>query len=632
MEFVFLDMAGKTLFTRNDAERAQWTVEEMSLELEFPRIEGKVVSIGQRVFFKDPDTGEHQIYEIKQAKTYQPDNYQSIVAEHICISELTDSHTDNTDIEDETVSSVLSDLLTNTEWNVGTVSVNPTSSASISRGSIWNAITTVKSNWNVYIEPRVILQSNGSITRYLDVKTPGGTWNGLRFSIDKNMLDPSVTYDDTNVVTALYGYGGTVNDSSGESTEITFADVVWEGTQSHPPKPYGYKFLEDPRATQEFGRNNHPRFGFYQNSDIKDGETLLEKTWEVLSSSNTPDISIEGTVADLYRMGYADQPIKLHDLALVEILPSGFQKQIEIIKLTVDLLDPSATTLTIGSYIPNIIYINKETNESATGGGAGNNNKSEESSWQEFRTSIQAYKDGTGMQIKAVQNDIKNQAEEIAIQSARLEVTYNKIEAEVVDRRNADGELSSKITQTATSIRSEVNNSIAGVRSSITQTASQIRAEVNSTADGLRSAINVQKDRISLVVEGTGENAKIKPASIVAAINNGSSSIKISADHITLDGDTVASSLYGEDVQIGTLNCGDAYTSDLDADGDISATGKLYGTTLGVGAHNASWKSATFPTYTLSGKHAFDYGEATGYVLGYIITASSSTTIHYLGY
>ena len=61
MQFTFLDMAGKTLFIREDAERAVWTQEEMSLDLEFPFVEDKVVSIGQRVFFKDPSTGNHQI-------------------------------------------------------------------------------------------------------------------------------------------------------------------------------------------------------------------------------------------------------------------------------------------------------------------------------------------------------------------------------------------------------------------------------------------------------------------------------------------------------------------------------------------------------------------------------------------
>lgn len=52
--------------------------------------------------------------------------------------------------------------------------------------------------------------------------------------------------------------------------------------------------------------------------------------------------------------------------------------------------------------------------------------------------------------------------------------------------------------------------------------------------NNIASRIKTQADRISLVVEGTGKNAKIKPAEIVASINNGKSDIRISASHIRI--------------------------------------------------------------------------------------------------
>jgi len=55
-------------------------------------------------------------------------------------------------------------------------------------------------------------------------------------------------------------------------------------------------------------------------------------------------------------------------------------------------------------------------------------------------------------------------------------------------------------------------------------------------ANNILSKINVQADRISLVVEGTGPNAKVKRASIVAAINKGKSTVKIQADEVELSG------------------------------------------------------------------------------------------------
>lgn len=527
MQFTFIDMAGKTLFIRDDAERAQWSQEEMSIDLEFPVVDGKLISIGQRVFFVDPSTGEHQIYEIKQAKTVEPDHYQQITAEHICISELSDEHIDNSELTNVTAKDAVQGVLNGTLWSVGTFAFNPTSSANINRGSAWQGILLIKDNWNVYIEPRVTLAANGSISRHLDIKSTEGEWNGVRLSVDKNMLDPSVTIDDSEVVTALYGYGGTdPNDTSEEKKEITFADVVWSKTAEHPAKPIGQTYIEDPAATAAYGRNGRARFGFYQNADITDPNILLQKTWESLKLNSKPAISVDGTVADLYRLGYADQPIKLHDVAMVEVAPIGYTDRIQIIRITTDLLDPTATTLTIGAYIPNIIYIERKTNENATGSrGGGGGNKSNENSWQEFRTTMQAYEDGTGMQIRAVQNDIKRQDEEIAIQEARIEVTYNKITQEVTDRRNADAILNSSITQTASQITAEVNRA-------------------SAAENTLSGRIQINADKVGLVVEEKDGQNVVNSASIVAGINGQSGSyVKIKADTINLSGYVTASDL-----------------------------------------------------------------------------------------
>jgi phage minor structural protein len=503
MQFVFLDMANQTLFTRDDAERAEWSLEEKTINLDFPFLSDKVISTGQRVYFKDPSTSEPQIYEIKTAKTLQPDAYQQVTAEHICISELTDCHMDAQEVTDTTCRTALNGVLSGTQWQVGNVSVNPVGTVDLPRGSVWQAVLDIQNNYNVYIVPRLTF-SGGTIGRYLDITSTAGEWNGIRLSIDKNFLDPSVTYDDTELATALFGYGGTINGTTATEPdrEVDFSEVVWTATADHPAKPYGQKYIEDPAATRAYGRNGRARYGYYQNSDIEDPETLLQKTWEALKNVSTPAISIEGTVADLYRMGYADQPIRLHDIALVEVLPAGFKKELQIIRATVDLLDPSETVVTIGAYIPNIIYIDRDTNENATGvrGGGRNTNKTT-TSWQEFRTQVTYLENGTGLRFQAVQNDINHQEEEIAIQSGRIDVAYNRIDVEVTDRREADNQLTGRIT--------------------------------------------VQANRINLVVEGTGSNAKIRAARIVAAINSdGTSETIIDADKVRITGNTTINDVF----------------------------------------------------------------------------------------
>ena len=115
--------------------------------------------------------------------------------------------------------------------------------------------------------------------------------------------------------------------------------------------------------------------------------------------------------------------------------------------------------------------------------------------------------------------------------------TASQIRSEVV---NSLSGVASSITQTANSIRSEVNAANSQIYSSITQTASSIRSEVANSVSGLSSSITQNANKIAIVVDS---NNNIKPAAIVSSINNGSSSIIISANHINLDGYVKASDI-----------------------------------------------------------------------------------------
>lgn len=597
MTFTFLDMAGKVLFLRDDAESAQWTVEEMSLDMDFPYDLEKVIAIGQRVYFKDPATGQDQIYEIKQPRSYAPESYQQVHAENIVISELSDEHVDNKEITKQNCREALSDLLNNTLWSVGTVQINPVSTLDISRGSVWQAVLQLQDAYNVAIVPRVTLNDDGTITRKLDILDPKGTFEGLYLSVDKNMIDPCVAFDDSEVATALFGYGGMIQpkDGKGDATECDFSSVVWEKTADHPAKPAGQKYLEDKEATAAYGRNGRPRYGFYQNTDITDPEELLEKTWETLKTVRVPALSIEGTVSDLYRLGYADTPLTLRTIAIVEIQPFGFKTELQLIRMVVDLLDPTGTMVNIGSYIPNIIYIERKTNENATGSrGGGGGNKGKETAWREFVTTIDAYANGTGLKITAVQNDIENQAEEVAKRFGEIEVTYESI-----------------------------------------------RLEVNDLEEGVNSKITVLKNRIDLVVTDE-KNPKIKPAQIVASINNGASSILLSADHINIDG--VVEKLQSYNISCGDIT-GDAIKgqSITAVDGGTVAGGSgdfdmlSVDDTFDYDGHDVDWKQATVVTsVTRSNTRNMVYAvngniSNLATMLGSLVTDVSTTTIYYLG-
>jgi hypothetical protein len=773
MDFLFFNAANQPIFTRNDAEQAEWTVEQFSFFGLFPFDPDKVIQRGQRVAFQDAD-GKWQAFEIRKAKSYEPDHYQEITAEHIAVSELTDEHVQPKEWTSQTARAALSSILTGTLWSIGTVTASGTSSGNISYGSVWQGVNTIASNWNVYILPRITIGPSGITGRYLDITPAQGNWRGLRLSINSNIEEVGVTYDDTNVLTAMYGYGKTstpeqpITPTSPQPQDLpaeplTFTDVTWSATTDHPAKPYGQAYLENPTAKALYGRNGRNRFGFYQNGDVTDPNVLLDLTWKALKKDSEPLISIEGTLHDLQRLGYADQTIRLHDTAIVEILPAGVEVQREIIQLDVDLLNPLATRVTIGAYIPNIIYINKETAEKASGGGGGGGGggrgqTDKEKEWSEFETQISANQyqillrawqqnknneilrqagiqlNAQGVLVYAEDNELnigsklKVNADAISAEvtrataaegtlsgritvnadnitaevsrattaegtlsgrisvnadnitaevsrattaegtlSGRISVNADNITAEVTRATTAEGNLSGRISVNADNITAEVTRATAaegtlsssisinadnitslvtktGVNSlgqdetlysQIQQNASGITAEVTraTAAEGtLSGQITVEAGKISQIVSAVGSNGQVTAASIVSAVNSAGSSVVISADHIQLNGETVAQSLSGQEIRCDGLTATGIGTDNLDVSTGVFtnlSTGRLNG-------EYATWKSQNIVTsvsYSVQtiGPYATPSGAQASQTVGSISNVSTAT-IYYLSH
>lgn len=565
MEFTFLSAAGVTLFTRSDAETAHWVQEEMTVNATFPFVDGKVIERGQRLAFRDPATDTIEVFEVRSVSTIEPDHYQQISAEAICLSELQDEHIDTAEITGKTAAQALTTVLAGTMWSVGTNTASGTQSADISRGSVWQAVNTVKSNWNVYITPRVVI-TNGAITgRFLDISPAQGTWRGVRLSVRKNMLDANVTYNDEDVLTALYGYGGTIDKprSGGddEPEELTFADVVWTATGGHPAKPAGQTYLEDPSKTAIYGRNGRPRFGYYQNSSITDPNVLLQKTWEALQRTYEPRISITGTVADLYLLGYKDEPLRLHDLVIVEIEETGETFQKEIIRLDVDLIDPTGNRPDIGDYIPNIIYINRETNKRASGRGGGGGRG---------QTNVEAEMGDTFTQFEKT-------ADMIGMVVGTRNGGYYVKAGEIVLAINKSGE-TGQYESTALINADHVN--ISGTTTAYTLAGSLERDAQGRLIIKDAGGLYVQRTEAGVTAQfGVWDNGNLTGGVIVQKIN-GETSAYINADHVNISG-TSTVRLMADELKV-------------DANGNliVTASGGLYvqrhegGITVNLGVYD----------------------------------------------
>ena len=632
MECIFLNAAGTTLFVRDDMESGHWVQEQMNVTADFPFDTGKVIQIGQRIAFRDPATDNLEVFEIVNVVNQEPDHFQQITAEHICIAELSDEHINKTEITDKTAAQALTTALTGTLWSVGNNSASGTQSADLSRGSVWDAVNTIQQNWNVYITPRVTISSAGAITgRYLDIAPAQGTWRGLRLSVRKNLVDPAVTYDDSEVYTALYGYGGSIDvpQATGDdkTEELTFKDEVWSATSSHPAKPSGQTYLEWPEKTAIYGRNGRPRYGYYQNASIKDASVLLQKTWESLQKSCEPAITISGTCVDLYRLGYKDQPIRLHDMAVVEIEETGEVFYRQVICNDVDLVDPTGTRPEIGDYVPNIVYINRDTNKKASGGGGGGgggkgsmtNLEDEDLKWY---TEFIKNKNQIGMVIKK-----KNGRD--YIDAAAIALSINEWDESTTAYINADH-----------------------VNISATNNAQLLAGAMMMDASGNLvikegAGLYVQHTSGGSVAKfGVWDDGNITSGIIVSKIN-GETSTVIKANYIDIDG--IVSELSAYDIQCDSIYCttessfdGGIYTTDISGSGayfDEGSIGDLDVTDLN--GHTITWKSqqvitdmSTSGNYATWAKTDSSHSSVTGGAYQKMITDISLTTktLNYLSY
>ena len=206
--------------------------------------------------------------------------------------------------------------------------------------SVWTLLETAAEQAKVFLQPRVEVEGNAITGQYIDLQTTAPAYRGVRLTCGANLKEVTVEFDTSKLFTALIGLG---------KNDLTFSGVSWSATDDHPAKLSGQKFLEDPDATAQYGRNGKPRMGVAKFSKITDAEDLLEATWEQLKLYRTPNLVIDATIADLYQLGYGGQSIRLYDAVQVIIEPLGLRVQARITALDRDLIEPEKTKPTIGT-------------------------------------------------------------------------------------------------------------------------------------------------------------------------------------------------------------------------------------------------------------------------------------------
>ena len=122
------------------------------------------------------------------------------------------------------------------------------------------------------------------------------------------------------------------------------------------------------------------------------------------------------------------------------------------------------------------------------------------------------------------------------------------------------------------SLRIAFENDLNCTRMEFQASSESLRIAFENDVTSLRTQVTTQAGLFDVLVEGTGSNARIKPARIQASINaaTGTSKIQLSADNVVIDGDLITGALEGEDVvcdsvETGGLVVGGTCTFDINA-------------------------------------------------------------------
>lgn len=202
---------------------------------------------------------------------------------------------------------------------------------------MWDAIMQCSQQAGYIIVPRVTLSDFGITGRYLDVKYKDTAFSGLRLTVNTNIVEATVKRSIDNLYTSMIGIG---------KDGMRFRDVEWSTADGFPVnKEEGSSFVTIPTAENIYGT----RRGIVTFDTISSKSRLLSRTYEYLKSVSEPTITIDGTVADLYRMGYGGAPLRIYDTVHVVLEPIGEHLELKVTDLTIDLVDPTKTKATIGT-------------------------------------------------------------------------------------------------------------------------------------------------------------------------------------------------------------------------------------------------------------------------------------------
>ena len=345
MNLLFLDRTQTALGATTQALSLTVAEASYTCKLTLPSAEFSRIGAADGYVAFDNLNGDAELYRIMTVDESTDSDVTTLYAENIGYELLTAPYIRDQRPQGATAAVALSLALAGTDWQPGLTP--PTGSASTTwyDANRLEALNDIAQTWGVRYGFRVVLADNRVAAKYVDLYAVTPVWRGKRYRLGKDVMVAKRNIDNRELVTALYGRGKGEASGDGYGRRIQFTDAVWSMAAGDPcDKPLGQDYVADPEAVQTYGL----LYGLAKFDKIEDPEELLQATWEELQRRKRPKLKLELTVADLERMGYPHEAVRVGDECLVILDEWDVETLATVSQIERNYTDYAATKVAFG--------------------------------------------------------------------------------------------------------------------------------------------------------------------------------------------------------------------------------------------------------------------------------------------
>lgn len=313
---------------------------------------------GNRVVFKDMD-GDFQEFQIYKTEEEHSDSESLIrvYTEH-SIYEINDDIVEDLRVANGDITEALDKGLSASRWKRGKVDALGTGTVNFYYSNGMKNLTDIQAEYGGEFKYRVVLNESKTAIkeRFVDLLVRRGSDTNKRYEYTKDIRTLKRTIDRSGIKTAIYGRGKgeEIDEGNGYSRKVTIELAQWSKAMGDPmDKPLGQKFLADPEALAQFGRQGRHRFDTFE-VDSTDPYVILEATYKALMEVNKPRYTIEVEGQDLEIVGLSHEAVRLGDS--VFIIDRTFKPELRvesrIVEVRRSLSNPENIKVVLGNFIP----------------------------------------------------------------------------------------------------------------------------------------------------------------------------------------------------------------------------------------------------------------------------------------